>query len=149
MRQASSLEPAIPLGRPQDTTGEGPALRSRQASVPSRLMSRRGTSALSQRPIRPITAPSGMRPDDARVGQPEFFNRLREAHGDTWSFEIVQHSSYGNTVEVVGQLRANGTVKRETAVVANEPGRSLGELLERAANISLQKCADALMRNGR
>jgi len=50
---------------------------------------------------------------------------------------------------VVGQLRANGSTVRETAVAAAGHGSSLGELLERAANDSLQKCAETLLRNGR
>jgi len=73
---------------------------------------------------------------------------LREAYGDTWSFEIVQHSAYGNMIEVVGQLRANGSAVSETAVASQALGRSLGELLERAANDSLCKCVETLMRNG-
>ena len=44
------------------------------------------------------------------------------AHGDAWSFEIVRHSAYGNTIEVVGQLRANGSTVRETAVAAGGHG---------------------------
>ena len=74
--------------------------------------------------------------------------RLDEAFGSFWSFEIVKHSADGRTVEVVGQLRANGANVRETAAVAAPPGRSLGELLERAANDSLCKCFETLMRNG-
>jgi hypothetical protein len=73
---------------------------------------------------------------------------LRESYGDAWSFEIVGHSAYGSMIEVVGQLRANGANVRETAAVAAPPGRSLGELLERAANDSLCKCFETLMRNG-
>ncbi len=150
MGQASRLQAPTMVGPPQDTKREAPALWSRQAPVPSRLLSRKGASALSQRPIRPITTPRAMQPlVNARIRQPEFLRRLREAHGDAWSFEIVQHGSYGHMVEVVGQLRANGAVTRETAVVATEPGRSLGELLERATLVSLRKCAEALMRNGR
>jgi hypothetical protein len=72
---------------------------------------------------------------------------LRETYGDAWSFEIVGHSAHGSTIEVVGQLRANGATVRETAVVAAPRGRSLGALLERAANDSLCKCVETLMRN--
>jgi hypothetical protein len=50
---------------------------------------------------------------------------------------------------VAGQLRANGTTVRESAVVAADNGQSPGELLERAARESLHKCVDALMRNER
>ena len=63
--------------------------------------------------------------------------------------EIVRHSAYGNTIEVVGEMRANGSTVRESAAAAGGQGRSLGELLERAANDSLQKCAATLLRNGR
>ncbi len=52
------------------------------------------------------------------------------------------------TVEVVGQLRANGTTVRETAIAETTPGHSLGELLEQTANDSLCKCVEALIGNG-
>ena len=78
----------------------------------------------------------------------EALRGLRGAYGDAWSFEMVKHSANGGTIEVVGQLRANGATVRETAVSAAAPGRSLGEMLERTANDSLRKCAETLMRNG-
>jgi hypothetical protein len=99
-------------------------------------------------PPRPRAAPQ---PIVARQEHPlaEVLRGLRDAHGDAWSFEIVRHSAYGNTIEVVGELRANGSTVRESAAAAGGQGRSLGELLERAANDSLQKCVDTLLRNGR
>jgi hypothetical protein len=72
--------------------------------------------------------------------------RLHETYGDAWSFEIVQHHAHGSTIEVVGQLRANGSVAREAATAVGGDGRSVGELLERAANESLCRCAQALLR---
>jgi hypothetical protein len=77
----------------------------------------------------------------------EALRGLREAYGDAWSFEIVRHSAHGNAIEVVGQLYTNGVTVRETAVAAAAQDRSLGELLERAANDSLCKCVETLMRN--
>jgi hypothetical protein len=77
----------------------------------------------------------------------EALRGLREACGDAWSFEIVGHSTYGSTIEVVGQLRANGATIRETVAIAAPRRRSLGALLERAANDSLCKCIETLMRN--
>jgi N-methylhydantoinase B len=99
-------------------------------------------------PPRPRAAPQSIA---ARQEHPlaEVLRGLRDAHGDAWSFEIVRHSAYGNTIEVVGELRANGSTVRESAAAAGGQGRSLGELLERAANDSLQKCVDTLLRNGR
>jgi hypothetical protein len=73
---------------------------------------------------------------------------LQDAYGNAWSFEIVRHSTNGRTVEVVGQLRANGATVRETAVASAAPGRSLGELLEQTANDSLCRCVETLIRNG-
>jgi N-methylhydantoinase B len=72
-------------------------------------------------------------------------HQLRAAYGDAWSFEIVEHRAYGAVIEVVGQLRANGSTARE-AVVADNRGCSQGELLERASDESLRKCALALLR---
>ena len=79
----------------------------------------------------------------------EALRGLRDANGSAWSFEIIKHTIDGGTIEVVGQLRANGATVRETAVAAAPPGRSLGELLQRTANESLCKCVEALMRHGR
>jgi N-methylhydantoinase B len=78
----------------------------------------------------------------------EALQGLRTAYGNAWSFEIVRHSAKGGKVEVVGQLRANGATVSETAVAATAHDRTLGELLEHAANESLCKCVETLMRNG-
>lgn len=79
----------------------------------------------------------------------EVIRGLREAYGEAWSFEVVEHSVTAHAVEVIGQLRANGTSVRETAIADRENGTSRGELLQQAANESLRKCVDALMRNQR
>ncbi|MGO9700364.1 MAG: hydantoinase B/oxoprolinase family protein [Xanthobacteraceae bacterium] len=79
----------------------------------------------------------------------EALRGLRNAYGDAWSFEIVRHGAYGGKIEVVGQLRANGSTVRETVVAQSVQGRSRGELLQQAADDSLRKCAEMLMRNGR
>jgi hypothetical protein len=152
LRGALRSKPATTTAPPQTTTSRraaGPSLR--QAPTPSRLMSRSGASPLSPRWIRPIASPHHAPPPvthrNARSVR-DVVRGLREAYGDTWSFEIVQHSAYGNMIEVVGQLRANGLAVSETAVAGQAPGCSLGELLERAANDSLCKCVETLMRNG-
>jgi len=87
----------------------------------------------------------------AANGRPlsDALHRLRNAYGDAWSFEIVRHGAYSGKIEVVGQLRANGSTVRETAIVSGVQGQSRGELLQQAADDSLRKCAEALMRNGR
>jgi N-methylhydantoinase B len=72
-------------------------------------------------------------------------HQLRAAYGDAWSFEIVEHRLHGSAIEVVGQLRANGSTARATAI-ADNTGCSRGELLERASDESLRKCALALLR---
>jgi hypothetical protein len=126
---AAEERPAAP--RPPTTPARSPA--------PARPV------AASRPPVAPAQSVAGRE----RGALAEVLRGLREAHGDGWSFEIVRHSAYGNTIEVVGQLRANGSTVRETAVAASGQGRSLGELLERAANDSLQKCAETLLRNGR
>ncbi len=74
--------------------------------------------------------------------------RLNESFGESWSFDIVSHSQNGGSVEVVGELRANGTQARETG---RDPGGaavgglSLGRRLEAAANDSLRRCAGTLL----
>jgi N-methylhydantoinase B len=90
-------------------------------------------------------------PHSTANGRPlsDALHRLRNAYGDAWSFEIVRHGAYSGKIEVVGQLRANGSTVRETAIVSGVQGQSRGELLQQAADDSLRKCAEALMRNGR
>jgi hypothetical protein len=124
--------------QPPPAAAEKPRATPRPQAPPARL----------PEPPRPRAAPQ---PVATRQGRAlaEVLRGLREAHGDAWSFEIVRHSAYGNTIEVVGELRANGSTVRESAAAAGGQGRSLGELLERAANDSLQKCVDTLLRNGR
>ena len=138
---------------PSRTAAAPPASPPPQHQAPSSSFARQlagnGSNSPSAQPIRPVallrSAPS---PANRNVRSlTEVIRGLRETYGDTWSFEIVQHSTYGNTIEVVGQLRANGSTVRETAIVTKGQERSLGELLERAANDSLCKCVETLMRN--
>lgn len=86
--------------------------------------------------------PSAARPMPA-IG--EVVHRLRAAYGNAWSFEIVEHRDHGYGIEVVGQLRANGSTARESAI-ADDVRCSKGELLERATDESLRKCALVLLR---
>jgi len=99
--------------------------------------------------IRQTTAaasPSGPLPAaHARPAIGDVVHRLRAAYGDAWSFEIVEHRVHGHVIEVVGQLRINGSTAREAAI-ADDRGCSRGELLERATDESLRKCALALLR---
>jgi N-methylhydantoinase B len=136
---------AAPRGKATATAGPAQARMMPAQSVP-----RPGVSpgSLSPRPSRPAPRPA-VAPvsDNNGRSRTEVLRGLREAYGDAWSFEIVGHSAHGSTIEVVGQLRANGATVRETAVVAAPLGRSLGALLERAANDSLCKCVETLMRN--
>ena len=75
----------------------------------------------------------------------EVIRGLREAYGESWSFEVVEHSASAHAVEVIGQLRANGTSVRESAIAGRQNGVSRGELLQQAANESLRKCVETLM----
>ncbi|HWZ10448.1 MAG TPA: hydantoinase B/oxoprolinase family protein, partial [Xanthobacteraceae bacterium] len=140
LRERMRSAPQLPAA-----AAEEPRATPRPQAPPARLPG-------PPRPVRPPPRPrAAPQPIAARQEHPlaEVLRGLREAHGDAWSFEIVRHSAYGNTIEVVGELRANGSTVRESAAAAGGPGRSLGELLERAANDSLQKCVDTLLRNGR
>jgi N-methylhydantoinase B len=125
---AVAPKPPAPAGRPAAGTSQPPAARRPVAVSPSR-------------PARAGANGNGRSLSEA-------LNGLRDAYGKAWSFEIVRHSTNGRGVEVVGQLRANGATVRETAVGSATPGRSLGELLEQAANNSLHKCIEALLGNG-
>ena len=74
--------------------------------------------------------------------------RLRQAFGDDWSFEIVEHQVRGDAVHVVGQLHANGAEVRHSGRANGANGQSLGQKLEAASNDSLRKCATVLLDNG-
>jgi hypothetical protein len=125
--------------------------RASQAQTPSIQPSRHGTRPAARRPA--TVAPPAPAPRSIRSGGGgslgDALRGLRNAYGSAWSFEIVKHSTDNGMIKVVGQLRANATTVRETAVAATAPGGSLGELLERTANASLCKCVETLMRNGR
>ena len=71
--------------------------------------------------------------------------KLQRAYGADWSFDIVSHQRFGRTVEVVGELRANGSKARETGTANGDDGQSLGAQLELAADRSLCKCAASLL----
>jgi hypothetical protein len=124
----------------------------RQTPEPSRLMSRSGLSPLRERPLRPATdgqspsAPSGVRRERPLT---EIIRGLRDAYGEAWSFEVLEHSANAHAVEVIGQLRANGTSVRESATAGRENGASRGELLQQAAEESLRKCVETLMHDHR
>ena len=102
------------------------------ASIP------RGSSPSSASPSARPLPPSTGAADPPTVG--DIVDQLRVAYGDAWSFEIVEHRAYGDVIEVVGQLRANGSTAREAAI-ADHTGCSQGELLERASDECLRKCA--------
>jgi N-methylhydantoinase B len=102
-------------------------------------------SASIDRAISPSSASPPAPPASAAPAVGEVVNQLRALYGDAWSFEIIEHRAQGDVIEVVGQLRANGSIAREGAI-ADHAGCSQGELLERASDESLRKCALALLR---
>ena len=70
---------------------------------------------------------------------------LKDAYGEQWSFDIVDHGRNGGGVEVTGALKANGSEVRETGHANGNGTLSLGEQLERASNDSFRKCAMTLL----
>ena len=71
--------------------------------------------------------------------------RLRRIYGGDWSFDILSHQRFGRTVEVTGELRANGAHARATGIADGDGNHSLGEQLQLAADRSLQRCAQSLL----
>jgi hypothetical protein len=137
---------AATIASPRPAQAPAPRSRETQATSiqPSGPPDRRPTPAVAPPRSALSSVASG---NGGSLG--EALRGLRDAYGNAWSFEIVKHSTNGATIEVVGQLRANGATVRETAVAAAAQGGSLGELLEGAANDSLCKCVETLIRNGR
>ena len=107
-------------------------------------MSRSGLTSLRERPLRPAPGVGGR---DRTLT--ELIRGLRDAYGEAWSFEVVEHSASAHAVEVIGQLRVNGSSVRESAIASRQNGVSRGEMLQRAANESLRKCVEMLMHNQR
>ncbi|MDP7603423.1 MAG: hypothetical protein QF546_06260, partial [Alphaproteobacteria bacterium] len=62
--------------------------------------------------------------------------------------DIISHSMNGGSIEVVGEVRANGAQVRETGSAPGGNGMTMGRRLEAAANDSLRRCADALLGTG-
>ena len=139
---------ASPRSKGGDLPDAAPAASRSAANRATRARRPCGRRAAASQPPaarRPAPAASPSRPATLAAANGngrslgEALSGLRDAYGNAWSFEIVRHSTNGRTIEVVGQLRANGATVRETAVASAAPGRSLGELLEQTANDSLSQ----------
>ena len=111
------------------------------APKPAPAAGRASAPAAVSRPTPPATAP-------ANDGVAAIVARLKASFGDDWSFDIVRHSVYGQTIEVQGQLRANGSTARETGRVNGDGRGSLGQRLQQAADDSLRRCAEQVLRHG-
>ena len=122
-----------------------PAGKALKARVAERRPSEMAAAIRSPASSRPRATPAVHANEQSLA---DVIRRLRATCGNAWSFEIMRHRTLGDEIEVVGQLRANGSTIRETAVAAARQGGSLGELLEQAANDSLRKCVETLTRNG-
>ncbi len=75
----------------------------------------------------------------------ECVQQLKDTYGDDWSFDIVRHNWYGDTIEVVGEIRANGSTARRTATTDGANGQSLGERMQHAADDCLRQCTQAVL----
>ncbi len=80
---------------------------------------------------------------------PAVVKALRDAYGDGWSFDIINHHLRGDGVEVEGELRADGAQVRKSGTANGRGGLSLGEQLEVASDDSLLQCAMTLVDTGR
>jgi hypothetical protein len=101
-------------------------------------------------PAKPIAAAAPARPaaPAANDDTAAIVARLKASFGDDWSFDILRHSTYGETVEVHGQLRANGSTARETGRVNGDGHGTLGRRLQQAADDSLRRCAEQVLARG-
>lgn len=81
----------------------------------------------------------------AHTDLPTVVRALRDAYGDDWSFDILDHDMSNGSVKVTGQLRVNGTDVRESGSANGNGGLSIGEQLETAANDSLRRCAETML----
>jgi hypothetical protein len=127
-RMRAAPRQAAPATMASPRAVQAPAPRSRETRAPSIQPSGNGTRPPGRRPSPAVTPPRPTPPSVASgngSALAEALRGLRDAYGSAWSFEIVKHSADGRTVEVVGQLRANGATARETAVVTAAPGRRI------------------------
>ncbi|MAG97731.1 MAG: methylhydantoinase [Rhodospirillaceae bacterium] len=105
-------------------------------------------TAPAPEPAPAATSPIPPPPSPARQPLADAIKRLHQAYGDDWSFDIISHSMNGGSIEVVGEVRANGAQVRETGSTPGGNGMTMGRLLEAAANDSLRRCTDALLGTG-
>ena len=136
VRRAPEISPPTPI-----TATPQPSLPPVASPPPAPNLTDRADPSVPAAPA----APSASRSGD---GVDSVVRSLREAYGDNWSFEIVDHDMNGDTVTVRGQVTANGAQIQETGTANGGNGMSLGDRLEAAANDSLGKCAAVLLGYG-
>ena len=102
VRRAPEISPPTPI-----TATPQPSLPPVASPPPAPNLTDRADPSVPAAPA----APSASRSGD---GVDSVVRSLREAYGDNWSFEIVDHDMNGDTVTVRGQVTANGAQIQET-----------------------------------
>ena len=103
------------------------------------------TDSIDARVVEPVQIE---KPREADQTVTSVISELRSTFGDSWSFDIVYHTSNRSLTEVRGELRANGVYASETGTNNNfGEDYSTGKRLQDAAEQSFVKCAQKLLHN--
>ncbi|HJM03433.1 MAG TPA: hydantoinase B/oxoprolinase family protein [Arenicellales bacterium] len=145
-----------------DETVDEPATESLRAQMRNQAPAATPAPEPKENQVAGQTVPTRTDSVDARVVEPVQIEKLRETgqavtsviselrstFGDSWSFDIVYHTSNRSLTEVRGELRANGVYASETGT-SNNFGEdySTGKRLQDATEQSFVKCAQKLLHN--
>ena len=138
LRAQMRSQPAGTLSESHDRSSEKVALNEARLATPEttqRPAPGRTSTAVE-------TAVSG-----ASQSRDSTIESLREAFGEAWSFDVVYYTSRRGFAEVRGELRANGTYASETGIDEDPSASSIGARLQAAADQSLFKCAQKVLRD--
>ena len=138
LRAQMRSQPAGTLSESHDRSSEKVALNEARLATPE----------TTQRPA-PGRTSTAVETAVSRVSQSRdsTIESLREAFGEAWSFDVVYYTSRRGFAEVRGELRANGTYASETGIDENPSASSIGARLQAAADLSLFKCAQKVLRD--
>jgi N-methylhydantoinase B len=138
LRAQMRSQPAGTLSESRDRSPEEVALRESRLATSETAQ----RTAPGRRSTAVETAVSGV-----SQSRDSTIESLREAFGEAWSFDVVYYSSRRGFAEVRGELRANGTYASETGTDENPSASSIGARLQAAADQSLFKCAQKVLRD--
>ena len=131
------------------------ALRTRLRAQPRPQEPAAAIAPPSAAPVAPrvsLTAPTASKTSPTATEQPApstavdaLVGRLNASFGDTWSFDVLRHHRNRRGIEVVAEIKANGTRVQRTGQANGNAGERLGAQLEMASEDAFRSCASAVL----